>query len=68
MSGDLSKLTIDIRPGDRLSIDGGRIQVDLLEKSGKVARLRVVAPRDMKIQREECDQSRAMCGAHHVGT
>lgn len=49
----VSQLTIDVRPGEHLLLDGRRIVVELLDKSGKLARLRVTAPRDVKIEREE---------------
>lgn len=60
MSDGISQMTIDVRPGEHLLLDGRRIVVELLEKSGKLARLRVTAPRDVKIEREECDQPPAM--------
>ncbi len=53
---DESQLTIDVRPGERLVLEDGRIVFDVLEKSGKVTKLRVTAPRDVKIKREECDR------------
>lgn len=59
---DTTRTIWEVRPGERLSLEGGRVLVDVLEKSGRVARLRVTAPRDVKIQREEGDQSRAMRG------
>jgi sRNA-binding carbon storage regulator CsrA len=52
MSG-ISSLTIDVRPGEHLMLEGGRIIVELLDKSGKLARLRVTAPRDVSIKRED---------------
>lgn len=55
-----SQLTIDVRPGEHLLLDGRRIVVELLAKSGKVAKLRVTAPRDVKIEREEANAARAM--------
>lgn len=60
MPAAISQLTIDVRPGQHLLLDGRRIVVELLDKSGKLARLRVTAPRDVKIEREEGDQPRAM--------
>lgn len=57
---DKTRTIWEVRPGERISLDGGRVLVDVLEKSGKVARLRVTAPREVKIQREESDQCRAM--------
>ena len=50
---DISHLTIDVRPGEHLMLEGGRIVVELLDKSGKLARLRVTAPRDVSIKRED---------------
>lgn len=50
---DISQLTIDVRPGEHLMLEGGRIVVELLDKSGKLARLRVTAPRDVSIKRED---------------
>lgn len=58
----ISQLTIDVRKGDRLMIDGRRVVVELLDKSGRLARLLVTAPRDVKIEHEEGDHSRAMRG------
>lgn len=60
MTAGLTQLTIDVRPGEHLLLDGRRIVVELLDKSGKLARLRVTAPRDVIIEREESDQPRAM--------
>lgn len=51
----VSQLTIDVRPGEHLILDGRRIVVELLDKSGKLARLRVTAPRDVEIKHEESD-------------
>lgn len=56
----ISQLTVDVRPGEFLLLDGQRIVVELLDKSGKLARLRITAPRDVKIEREEGCQPRAM--------
>lgn len=53
----LSQLTIDVRPGERLLLDR-RIVVSLLDKSGKLARLQVTAPRDVKIEREDSDTTK----------
>lgn len=52
MSDVDSHLTIDVRPGEHLLIEDGRITVEVIEKSGKVVRLRVTAPRSIKIRRE----------------
>lgn len=46
-------LVLDMRPGETLNLDGDRIKVELLHKSGQLARLRVVAPADVKIEKED---------------
>lgn len=45
-------LVLDLRPGETLVLDGARIKVELLHKSGQLARLRVEAPQDVKIEKE----------------
>lgn len=59
MVEDVSSLVLDVRPGESLSIgeDGG-VRVQLIQKSGQLARLRVTAPRDVPIQKH--DGPRAM--------
>lgn len=47
----LSSLIIDVRPGERLAISGS-VTVELLHKSGQLARLRVTAPPDVIISKE----------------
>lgn len=52
MSVDLSNLTIDVRPGEKLNISAGQpVSIELIHKSGQSARLRVTAPRDVKIEK-----------------
>ena len=56
MDGAKSSLIVDVRPGDRLSISSGsEITVELVKKSGQLARLRVVAPRDVVIEKKSVD-------------
>ena len=64
MSAATSNLTIDIRPGERLVL-AGLVSVELVQKSGRVARLRVVAPREVEIKKEfvEACDSRGKHGA-----
>lgn len=51
---DRSTLTVDVRPGERLRISGQKgIEVELIHKSGQVARLKVSAPRDVIVQKEQ---------------
>ncbi len=44
-----SVMTMDLRSGDALAIAGTR--VEFIHKSGRLARLRVTAPRDMPIKK-----------------
>jgi sRNA-binding carbon storage regulator CsrA len=46
-----SSLVIDVRPGESLDV-GGSVRVDLLHKSGQLARLRITAPREVKIEKK----------------
>lgn len=58
-SDGTSALTVDVTVGEQLVI-GGSVVVELLQKSGRSARLRLVAPRDMKIQRAPLPVSPSM--------
>ena len=50
-----SCLILDVRPGEHISLDGARIKVELVRKSGQIARLRVTAPRDVAIKKEKIE-------------
>lgn len=53
---DRSSLIVDVRPGERLSISSGDdVQVELVKKSGQLARLRVTASRDVRIEKKPLD-------------
>lgn len=49
-SDGMSTLTVDVAVGDQLVI-GETVVVELLKKSGRNARLRLVAPREVAIRR-----------------
>jgi hypothetical protein len=49
-------LVIDLRQGECLSLSGVAT-VELLHKSGQAARLRVVAPRDVRIEKIQAHHS-----------
>ncbi len=51
MSEAASRLTIDVEPGDCLMLGDG-IRIEIQHKTGRLARLVVVAPRTVKVQRE----------------
>jgi len=46
----MSKLNIDLRVGDTIIFDNGRVQVTLSEKSGQRARLEINAKEDVVIK------------------
>lgn len=48
---DTRSLHVELRAGQSVSLDNGRIVVQLMDKSGKVAQLRVTAPPEVSIQR-----------------
>lgn len=57
----LSHLTVDVRPGETLEISSGqKVSIELIQKSGQLARLRVTAPKDVRI--EKSGQSRTKHG------
>lgn len=48
-------MKLDLRPGDRVSL-AGDVEVELEHKSGRMARLKITAPRDVKIAKIESDR------------
>lgn len=50
-----SSMKLDLRPGDRVSL-AGDVEVELEHKSGRMARLKITAPRDVKIAKIESDR------------
>jgi sRNA-binding carbon storage regulator CsrA len=54
-----STLTVDVAVGDQLVI-GESVVVELLQKSGRNARLRLVAPREVEIRRAPLPASPSM--------
>ena len=48
-------MRLDLRPGDRVSL-AGDVEVELEHKSGRMARLKITAPRDVKIAKVESDR------------
>lgn len=47
----LSAVIIDVRLGECLALSDD-VTVELVQKSGQLARLRIIAPRDMKIEKK----------------
>lgn len=45
----MTKLKLDLKVGESVKFDNGRIEVSLLEKSGQRARLEIKAVPDVKI-------------------
>ncbi len=51
MSGATTSLTRNLAVGECISLDGGRIVVTVLEKTGRRAALRVTMARDVVVDR-----------------
>lgn len=49
--GRSTSLVVELRPGERLTLSGPAV-VDLEAKSGQIARVRVSAARDVKIEKQ----------------
>lgn len=58
-SSKLSSLIIDVRPGERLALSDA-VTVELVQKSGQLARLRVTAPREVKIEKQPCKDAKGV--------
>lgn len=65
MMADSRSLHVELRAGQSISMDGGRIIVQLMDKSGKVAQLRITAPPDVAIQRPSSTASSGADQARH---
>lgn len=46
-----TSVILDIRPGESIQV-AGLVEVRLLQKSGRVSRLRVTAPKEMQIKKQ----------------
>lgn len=58
MAEPLSSLIVDVKPGEKISFPcADQVSVEFIHKSGKSARLRVTAPRDVAISREVKEES-----------
>ncbi|MDO8312873.1 MAG: hypothetical protein Q7T25_13135 [Sideroxyarcus sp.] len=53
----LTTLKLDVKVGESVSLDGGRIHMTLLDKSGRLARLEIRAHEDVKIKHHKIDAS-----------
>ena len=51
-----TSLLVDIRPGEVLRFDQAGIEVSMVHKSGRLVRLRVVAPAEQGIRHEHGPQ------------
>lgn len=54
-----SRVLVELHPGDSLDFVGHSINVQVIAKSGRAARLCITAPRNMKIARTASDTSMA---------
>lgn len=51
VSADRSRVHMNVEPGERLVFGDTGIEVELVGKSGRVARVCVITPRDVSIER-----------------
>lgn len=51
-----STLSVELRPGDKLLVDGG-VVVTMEHKTGRAARLRISAPRSVRISTQAAGAS-----------
>jgi sRNA-binding carbon storage regulator CsrA len=58
----LSSVIIDVRLGECLALSDV-VTVELVQKSGQLARLRVTAPREVKIEKKPCKDAKRACQA-----
>jgi len=54
MPSQPTHMIVDVRPGERVALSGG-VSVELVKKSGQLARLRITAPQDVKIEKKAVD-------------
>lgn len=53
LPNELTTLKLDVKVGESVSFDDGRINVTLLDKSGRLARLEIRAHTDVKIRHDK---------------
>lgn len=56
----MSQLKLDLRVGESVSFDDGRVKVTLLEKSGRRARLDVAMADNVKVRTSNSEQTAAI--------
>ena len=65
MSAKRSSTVWDVRPGDSLEFNSAGIRIQLVHKSGRIARLHVVAPQETKISIEKASEEVVGVRAKH---
>lgn len=53
LPNELTTLKLDVKVGESVSFDDGRINVTLLDKSGRLARMEIRAQADVKINHQK---------------
>lgn len=62
-----SHLTVDLHPGEKISLDGGRVEIEMQHKSGRLARLRVTAPKEVRIEKNGLALASAFLSSDDTG-
>jgi hypothetical protein len=62
----IARVVMDMLPGDRLVLGNTGVEIAIVHKSGKAARLLVLAPRSVCIERES-DGGAPKAALHGIG-
>jgi hypothetical protein len=54
---NLTTLKLDVKVGESVTFDNGRINLTLMDKSGRLARLEINAHKDVKIKHNKMEAS-----------
>ena len=57
MSSKPTSMVVDLKPGERIVLQGGLVTVELVHKSGQLARLRITAPPEVAIKKQDSSQA-----------
>lgn len=55
----VSHVCADLRPGERMTFGATGVSIEVLAKSGRMTRLRLTLPKDVRVQRERAVPSMA---------
>lgn len=53
MAGKTTSMVVDLKPGECIALQDGLVTVELVHKSGQLARLRITAPPEVAIRKQQ---------------